>query len=342
LGACKATGNYLLFMTQDALPSSDQWLNEMFGGLLKYGAIAVSCADRPRMDADLFSRIAIRHHNRFLGIDGNDNVFSKPKTENYESLRKNGNISDTACLMPKNVFMKYKFKTSYGEDLDLGMRLVKDGYKLAMLGSTTVIHSHNRHAYYHLKRGYIEGIFLSKVFPDYSTEHIRANQLLNDIASTYNILNSLINKALLHITTPCKVKTLINTIETKLKIKKRIICPTAIDPFGDKYIDDKFKRLLGIVASSISRQESYSSDANKIFFAMKNSIDMICEYAGDTYEFVDAPILEDLKSCIIKMFAFQAGTYLAISYLNSAGAERKKLSPLHKQLSDVRTLWEAK
>jgi len=56
------------------------------------------------------------------------------------------------------MFLKYRYATGlgYAEDLELGIRLVQDGFKIAQLFRAGVIHSHNRPASYWLKRSYVD------------------------------------------------------------------------------------------------------------------------------------------------------------------------------------------
>src|SRR5262249_22648680 len=151
LGALQATGDYILFSVQDALPPHDTWLREMFEPIESRGVVVSSCGESPRRNCDLFYRTLSWNHQRFLGIQNGDRILEQPKRNDYASLRANANLSDTACLIRRDVFLDYKFRGDYAEDIDLGLRLIRDGHKLALLGSTHVIHSHNRPAYYHLK-----------------------------------------------------------------------------------------------------------------------------------------------------------------------------------------------
>src|SRR5262249_2336816 len=147
LGARHASGHYLLFTVQDALPPSDSWLYQLFSVIKNNQVAAVSCAEFPAASADLFYRAISWNHYRFLEVDNVDKLMFKNGADDHISLRKNGQLSDLACLISRDVFARYEYKTDYGEDLDLGLRLIQDGHSLAFLGSTRIIHSHNRPAY---------------------------------------------------------------------------------------------------------------------------------------------------------------------------------------------------
>ena len=59
--------------------------------------------------------------------------------------------------MRRDIFKKFMFTDlKYAEDLDLGLRLIKNGYKIGFLSSVGAIHSHNRNLLYNFKRSYID------------------------------------------------------------------------------------------------------------------------------------------------------------------------------------------
>src|SRR5690242_17794866 len=68
-GAENATGDYLLFTVQDALPLTDTWLWELVRALEENHVAAVSCAEYPRADCDLFYSFLLWNHYRSLQLD---------------------------------------------------------------------------------------------------------------------------------------------------------------------------------------------------------------------------------------------------------------------------------
>jgi glycosyltransferase involved in cell wall biosynthesis len=178
LGADHAAGPYLFFTVQDALLPSPTFLHELLSLMKLNGLAAVSCGEFPREDADLFYSMLVWNHHRFLEVAGGDRIFSRPESESHVELRKNAQLSDLACLIRKDTFMKYRYRNDYAEDLDLGLRLVRDGHRIAFLHSLHIIHSHNRPPHYFLKRGYVDNIFLNATFPDYPVPDIDPKALL--------------------------------------------------------------------------------------------------------------------------------------------------------------------
>ena len=88
---------------------------------------------------------------------------------------------------------------------NLGLRLTKDGYKIAFLGSTRIIHSHNRPAYYHLKRGYVDNVFLVRVLPNYPVVGHNFDELISDIAFTYQAIRCILAEEAWELQLSCKL-----------------------------------------------------------------------------------------------------------------------------------------
>lgn len=173
LGADTATGDYVLFMVQDAYPIGDHWVY----GLLDYlrdhaseGLVAVSCAEYCRDDSDMMYECNIATYYRFLGCKEVDRIAAF-RDADHESLRTMGQLSDVSCLIPRDRFMQYRYRGKFAEDLDLGVRLIQDGHRIAMLASVKVIHSHNRTSFYYLKRSFVDIVFLVDAFADFTRPH---------------------------------------------------------------------------------------------------------------------------------------------------------------------------
>jgi glycosyltransferase involved in cell wall biosynthesis len=334
LGAEHASGDCLLFTVQDALPPSDLWLHELFRAMKDNEVAAISCAEFPRENADLFYRVISWNHHKFLEIDGRDRIMCKPDQENHLTLRKNGQLSDVACLISREVFMKYRFRRDYAEDLDLGIRLIKDGYKLALLNSTRIIHSHNRPAYYHLKRGCVDNLYLSQIFPDRPILAIEAERLLRDIVFSYEVLNSLVYKDLLQrVTVPCAIKTLAGIVMKRFRNAVQGSDGTIIDTTNNGYIDSQFRSFLENSSNynSANGENNFPYDGI-LLEAVQNFTMIIFEYMEGIYEWIDDSLLEEFKACLYKAYAFMCGTHIASCYIWGTGKTNQKIAEIHHEL----------
>ncbi len=195
LGAESATGEYLLFMTQDAIPDGEDWICRLMQPVMNSGAIAVSCREKFKPGCDLFGQISIWNHSQYMGILQTDRLLKLPTKATYDSLRKNAQLNDVTCLINKEVFLKFKYRGDYAEDLDLGLRLIKDGYTLALLSKVQVNHSHTRTPLYHMKRALVDISTLKDIMPDMPYEKMPAQTAANRIISSYCILNMYLKAA---------------------------------------------------------------------------------------------------------------------------------------------------
>ena len=193
-GAEKATGDYILFMVQDAIPIGDYWLYNMVKVLESDSQIAAAtCRQVPRSGADLFACYTMWHHYRAMEFD-KDKIVSANKG-NFKRLpgiekRRLAGIDDVCSCVNKDIFDKFKFKkVDFAEDLDLGIRLIESGYKLGFLHSVGVIHSHNRNSAYFVRRYYVDSKSVAKMFntaPFIKEQDV--DLVLNAILSLYNSL----------------------------------------------------------------------------------------------------------------------------------------------------------
>lgn len=332
LGAEKASGDILFFTVQDALPPTQTWLYEMVNILLNNNVSAVSCAEFPREDADLFYRMICWNHYNFLDVNGKDKIFKLPEDINYLNIRQNGQLSDLACVIPKNIFLNYKYRLNYAEDLDLGIRLIKDGGKISFLGLKRIIHSHNRPASYFLKRGYVDNLFLSEMFEDYPVPEINFKDFIPEIGFTYNFINNRLFKDLSN-----------NLLSLDINQFKSFFIETfhssRINNFlysanlsENNYVDKPYLDLLEDVVKigNVNKLKN----ANDVFLltGLINYSNIMFDYLNTAYEIIDETLLEDIKICINKELAQLIGANLAFCFTNSSNEDKQKFNKIHKLL----------
>jgi glycosyltransferase involved in cell wall biosynthesis len=332
LAAEHASGDYILFMVQDALPSSDQWLNELFSALRNNDVAAVSCAEYPRDDADLFYRVSSWGHYRFLNVDKHDRIMSKPRIENYFTMRKNAALSNLACLMPRQLFLQYKFRGSFAEDLELGLRLIRDGHKLVMLSSTRVIHSHNRSAFYHFKRGYADVLMLCEIFSDFPIVDLNPYVLTRDIVFARDVIDSLVEQ-LARIRVGCSVGCLAKIVGNHYRISKKHNPRVVTLDRKNSYRDERFDLFLVNIREQLGWCTSSELDYDGVLLRiMQCATQKILDYMDERYELVDETLLDEFCSSLYKMLAFQYGSHLASCYAKGSEQIKRELEALNKEL----------
>lgn len=333
LGAETATGDYIFFTVQDALPPSQSFLHELYKTLVDNGVSAVSCAETSREDADLFFKQICWNHYNFLGVNEGDRITSLPKKDDHVSLRQNGQLTDIANFIPKEIFEKYKFRLNYAEDLDLGVRLIKDGHKLAFLGSTRIIHSHNRPSWYFLKRGYVDNQFLNDVFPDYAIPRIVLTEFAPDLAFTYAFLGRFIEKLNAFTTdaTPEDFEIVLGALLDGLYSYK---LPEKAPVLKENYLDVKTQNFISELIEREGLHKTGTSYDGILIHAYAGYLNITSGYLRNTYEVIDKKLLLDIKNCLCKSFAIVVGAHLAYCYQNRNGRETTDMDFLHKTLME--------
>jgi len=197
LGMKECHGDYVFFLSDDAIPSSDHLFFDMCEVFSQDDKIAVVTARQiPRSDSDLMAVFSINDYYENLDLT-EDRIIS---TDNFKKLnsiqkRRTAQIDDVCSCYKQEIISSYKFdKVRYAEDLNIGIRLVNDGYKIAQLVSRGVIHSHRRPASYYLKRQFVESKILSPLLGyskfDFQKQEIFTTQdIENHILVLYNSLN---------------------------------------------------------------------------------------------------------------------------------------------------------
>lgn len=310
-GAERATGEYILFTVQDALPLTDRWLWEMAQALEQNNIVAVSCAEYPRADRDLFYRVLIWNHYKSLDLDKDRIMAWNEACSSQIGLRSSGQISDLAALMRTDIFRAYKYKAEYAEDLDLGIRLIRDGYKIGFLYSTRVLHSHNRPPYYFLKRAYVDSRFLVEILPDFGFRAIDTpSRLLRSIASLYARTNDIANiitnlksaQPIKHIME--QIRDLYTTDVSGMELGNAFT--------GDRELEEFIQDLLQETGTAFA---SYAPKDNLILPHILDHLRLLEAYATEVYEIVDDNFVGDLLAAVYKIFALHSGANLAYLYL---------------------------
>lgn len=194
LGAQKAKGDYLLFMTQDALPTDQTWLYRMVSVLEAKDVVALSPMEISNGKGDLRYEADSRFFAKYLGLEKGDRIASyDPHADCFEQ-RKNAQLLDVSCLIRKDIFEKYGYTGDYAEDLRMGHTLLQEGYRIAMLASVCVRHSHDRPASYVLSRSFIDRKALCEIFPMMLNDCLSKADLQRQICEGKNLLEKALSE----------------------------------------------------------------------------------------------------------------------------------------------------
>ncbi|MDE2058822.1 MAG: glycosyltransferase [candidate division NC10 bacterium] len=162
-GGERASGELVVFTTQDAIPASDDLYYEMARMLLSDLALAaVSARQIPRSDADLFACWQNWIHFQYVGLDtGISHIDDLGRIDDMppQDIRRAAGLDDVCSMHRKSIWDQLQYRQmAFAEDLEYGIRCLKAGHKIGFLGDRAVCHSHNRSAFYHLSKYYVDTI----------------------------------------------------------------------------------------------------------------------------------------------------------------------------------------
>lgn len=325
LGADTATGDHLLFMVQDAYPIGDHWVY----GLLDYlrdhaprGVVALSCAEYCRDDSDMMYECSIANHYTFLGCKEFDRI-GVFRGADQESLRSMGQLSDVSCLIPRDRFQQYRYRGNFAEDLDLGVRLIRDGHRIAMLASVKVIHSHNRTSYYYLKRTFVDITFLVNVFPDFPLPHCDSSAGL--IAGAIHVSRQLggwVDQVLEQGCNGSVHESAMNWLTQLRSVPLDGASLAQTSQLGDPRVEAFLLELadasrnLPVDGNTTDQKAGFGRSAQYFIDDFIMRFDHFNRYASPIYQGEDHRLLREWTSAVGKTYAASLGFTLAVLYLD--------------------------
>ncbi len=139
-GAQGSDADYILFMTQDALPKNDNLVTELLGAFTEDEQVAVSYARQiPTADATLAEQFS-----RYFNYPPVSVIKSK---EDIETMGIKAFFCSNACAMYKREVFEslggFPKNMIFNEDMVYARKALDAGYKIAYASAALVVHSHN-------------------------------------------------------------------------------------------------------------------------------------------------------------------------------------------------------
>lgn len=300
----KASGEFLVFTVQDAVPVSTQWLFKLLNPIHQGKASVVSARQIPRSDADLFSCWSYWSHNiKYLGCDhdsiSNNSLFDNFDALDLQSKRSLVKLDSVSLGIRKSVFDEYKFISEYAEDFDLGVRLIHNNHTLLFQSSNAVIHSHNRPALYFLKRSYADTTALWNIL-HMERKANPPDAILEALSFAYSGLKSCLSPLLKEDWRMRNPSDAVIAVIDCLAHRVHGMHAIAQPPEGDQLVDEFFKPIPPVYHKKIISEFYTEVQAVSRSFA-----DFTSRYSS-VHE-----IETDLVQSIYKLFCLTAGHYLA-------------------------------
>jgi rhamnosyltransferase len=140
------SGQFMVYLTQDATPANDSWLNEMlepFG--INEKIVAVLGRQQPRLNCMPMLKYEIQHVFASQGSPYGMTLYQRNKGEPKGSFTEKTFYSDVCSAARRDFLLKkigYK-PVDYAEDQLFGCETIDAGYIKAYNGKAVVIHSNN-------------------------------------------------------------------------------------------------------------------------------------------------------------------------------------------------------
>jgi len=305
LGYENCTGEYVLFLVQDALPDSDMWLYSFYKLLINNNLSALSCVQIVNAEADFYTCYGIDSFNKFLGLSGKNTKITKKYIEGTNFSRQLAQLDNVACMFKSFEFEKYKFAGRYAEDLEIGLRMVKNNERIGITSEVSVIHSHLRSPYYYMKRALVETDVLNEMFKEKVNENIILEDELSDIYGTFYLVGILISK----------LETL-----SKFPINFESFNQYIVENLENTIAKEFDKNEFELAYKTISKYDNEFAQTIKIFHdndikiqkgALFCSVDHLVKegvgYMEQKFTNIDKKIFAEFCFFIIKIFATNAG-----------------------------------
>lgn len=146
-GASKGTGEFIVFITQDALPASNKWLDNLVKAVkrdrLCVGAFGIHY---PYPDCNIFDKRDLEAH--FKGFGNNDTYYWITDVKRYREDEGYRHMlcfySDNNSCMRRSIWEKYPYDdVNFAEDQLWAKKMIELGYHKAYTPHAPVFHSHN-------------------------------------------------------------------------------------------------------------------------------------------------------------------------------------------------------
>jgi glycosyltransferase involved in cell wall biosynthesis len=144
--AAESTGDLLVFLTQDAIPTSAQWLKLLIRNFEDPRVGAAYCRNVHRPDAHLLTRVFSENDPGYARARREQKL---PARDTYATMSPHEkrllfNLNDVAAAYRRELWERHPFpRTTFGEDVLMARALIEAGYTVVYDDVATVEHSHD-------------------------------------------------------------------------------------------------------------------------------------------------------------------------------------------------------
>ncbi|MFA5163759.1 MAG: glycosyltransferase family 2 protein [Patescibacteria group bacterium] len=173
----KSRGEFIVLLTQDAVPRDNYWMKKLVDELKQDSMVAgVYSRQIPHRDASIITRM---RSQRFYAASGERRESCIRTRGDYDNLSANQkhkfcNFENVSSCIRKAVWKKYPFpKTDFAEDLLWSKTVLENGFKVIYKPESVVYHSHDFSAWGWYRRNLINYSALHAIFGMNTAESLR-------------------------------------------------------------------------------------------------------------------------------------------------------------------------
>jgi len=151
IGASLATGDILVYLSQDAEPVNGRWLHYLTQPILKdFNIGAVYSRQIPTQQANPINKFRLKWLYR-------DRYIVKQISADSQFLRERFSFSNVSAAIRKQIWESFPFRDEvlFAEDVDFARRILINGYKVVYEPKSVVYHIHN-HSIIEIFRRYFD------------------------------------------------------------------------------------------------------------------------------------------------------------------------------------------
>ncbi|NOZ26197.1 MAG: methyltransferase domain-containing protein [Nitrospirae bacterium] len=330
LGAAEASGEFLVFTVQDAVPINSYWLYNMICPFIEIPELAALTSKQfVNPEADLFSLWMSESLADVLDFK-KDSIYSLTDTFDCfdwklldsRTKRRVTFFDNVSSCVRRRVLNEFQFSPIINaEDIDFGVKLLSNKKTLGYLTSTGVLHWHERGPEYVFKRYYVgtkASIYILNNDLSYffDSNNITWEALLANITDTYDLINASMPPLSEIQGQPVKaIRAFVNALQRNIDRPGRF----ASKARGDEGLDMLIAEIKGdgVTASEPEHDFSRSFLIHDFMKEFQRFTDYLCR----NHNTLDGRE-EDFVSCIYKIFATTAGEAVGAYFLEAETLNR--------------------
>src|SRR6185503_6784169 len=140
------SGDLLVYLTQDAIPTSPTWLATLATNFDDPRVAAAYCRNVPRAEADVLTRVFSENDPGYAPGRRETRIEDRAAYERMSPIERRllYNFNDVASAIRREVWELHPFpRTSFGEDVLMARALLEAGFTVVYDDRATVEHSHD-------------------------------------------------------------------------------------------------------------------------------------------------------------------------------------------------------